>query len=221
MMDGKLNAKYAADFKNIFRIHCLTLLAEAYQDLKDKLIVTIDWEEENISANIFNYIDRCTNSIVWNINISDEFRIYNDTILKGEKSAKTAPRIDLRLTTNWVEAEVKLLFYVEAKNLVENDYYKSGRQTKIYAKEKHERYINTGIDNFISNRYPYGCILGYVLLGNSNRIVDKINICLDNKSRTDEYLKPIENPVRNLEYCYQSTHCNGLELNHFLLQFSV
>jgi len=114
-----------------------------------------------------------------------------------------------------------LEYFVESKNLIESDCFKTGRKTKLNAAKLHERYVNTGIDNFISEKYPQkGCLFGYVLQGEPINIIEKINTCLHNKNRMNEKLQVTNCAIRNLEFCYQSVHPNGISLRHFLLKFS-
>lgn len=221
-MAGVLNGSVIRSVQASFEYNCLSLFGEAYAYVKDKAGITIDWDEENISANFYTYIDKNEKAIELNINISDECRLYYDEILTGEVTAKKAPRIDFRLTTNWLEAKKRLEYFVEAKNLIETDSFKTGRISKIIAKEKHERYIHTGIDHFVSGKYPQkGCIVGYVLQGDPNGIVTKINECLETSERTSEYLHAMNATYPYLQFCYQSSHNNGIKIKHFLLNFSA
>lgn len=221
-MAGVLNGSIIGGFEDSFEYNCLTLFGEAYTYIKDNAGISLDWDEENISANFYKYIDKSEKAIELNINISDECRLYYEEILTGEVPAKKAPRIDFRLTTNWLEAKKRLEYFVEAKNLIETDCYKTGRTSMIRAQEKHERYINTGIDHFVTGKYPQrGCIVGYVLQGETTKIVEKINICLQKDNRISDYLQPVECTIPNLEFCYQSVHTKGITIKHFLLKFSA
>ena len=74
-------------------------------------------------------------------------------ILNNKKSAKSASRIDLKLSTNWIDATKRVCYFVEAKNLIENNCAKQGRKSKLSAKKIQERYISTGIDHFISGEW--------------------------------------------------------------------
>jgi hypothetical protein len=182
--------------------------------------ITVDWEEENISANFFYYIDNSERAIGLNINISDEHRLYYASILSGNTKAKSASRIDFRLTTNWTQNLKRLDFYIEAKNLIELDCLKQGRKTKLSAKENHKRYIVTGINNFISRTYPQnGCLIGYVLQGDIEKIVEKINVCLRLFNRNSEVLVNTESLIPSLPFFYISSHSIGLDIKHFFLNF--
>lgn len=220
-MEGILNSNIISDFENSFRANCLILIGEAYKWLNDTQIVSVDWSEEPISANIFTHIEESEKAIVWNINISDECRRYNQDILKNKKSAKSAPRIDLKLTTNWSDAKKRVSYFVEAKNLIEIDCIKQGRTSKLIAKKIHERYISTGIDHFISGYYPAnGCMLGYILEGAAEGVVKKLNTILSNLTRSDEELVKIRSNIPHIEEAYTSIHTNNYTLCHYFLQFS-
>lgn len=220
-MAGVLNNDIISDFENSFRTNCLILIGEAYKWLKDTKNITVDWNEETISANIFTHIDENEKAIVWNINVSDECRLYHQTILNNKESAKSASRIDLKLSTNWSVANKRVCYFVEAKNLVENNCAKQGRKSKLNAKKIQERYVSTGIDHFISGEYPYnGCMLGYIIEGTPTKIVENINEILIRASRRDEILKKKELDIPYLDIAYISVHLNNYVLNHYFLQFS-
>lgn len=134
-MAGFLNNDIICDFENSFRTNCLILIGEAYKWLKDTKNITVDWNEETISANILTHIDENEKAIAWNINVSDECRQYHQAILNNKKSAKSASRIDLKLSTNWIDATKRVCYFVEAKNLIENNCAKQGRKSKLSAKK--------------------------------------------------------------------------------------
>ena len=220
-MAGFLNNDIICGFENCFRTNCLILIGEAYKWLKDAKNITVDWNEETISANIFTHIDENKKAIAWNINVSDECRMYHQAILNNKKSAKSAFRIDLKLSTNWIEATKRIGYFVEAKNLIENNCAKQGRKSKLSAKKIQERYISTGINHFISGEYPSnGCMLGYVIEGTPTRIVENINEILLQATRSDETLKKEELDIPYIEEAYISVHLNDYVLHHYFLQFS-
>lgn len=219
-MAGVFNGSLVGKVQESFEYNCLSLFGEAYAHIKENAGITLDWDEENISANFFEYIDKSENASKLNINIENEYRLNDIDILSGLKVAKKASRIDFRMTCNFEQP--KTVYFIEAKNLIETDCYKTGRTSIIKAKEKHERYINTGIDHFVTGKYPQkGCIVGYVIQGEPTMIVEKINICLQKDNRISDYLQPVECTIPNLDFCYQSKHPNGINIKHFLLKFSA
>jgi hypothetical protein len=176
-------------------------------------MVSSDCEEEYISAIIFDYIDKCSQSIEWQIDIVPEYRLYKDEILKREKSAKTAPRIDLRFC-GWVKSN-KLIYFVEAKNLIETGHYKT-----VTAGYLHKRYIETGIDNYLSGKYPAnGCLIGYILQGNTTNIVGFLNKLLEESGRNSEILRSQSFDLYDFNSDYLSKHGNTLSLKHLMFEF--
>lgn len=218
---GQLDNTLISEFENCFQNNCLVLIGEAYNWLYENGNVTIDWDEETISANIFTFIDESAKAISYNISISDECRLYNRDILQNKKKAKAAPRIDLKLATNWIEGRKRLCLYIEAKNLIENNCNKASRKSKIDAVRVRSRYIATGIDNFLSGEYPQnGLMLAYVLEGTADKIIDHLNITLANSSRQSEILTEVQVDVPHLENSYVSQHDNGFLISHYFLNFS-
>lgn len=219
-MTGRLNNKIISDFENSFRINCLNLIGAAYKWLKETQNITVDWDEENISANILKHIQDSRDTTMRNIYISDECRIYNQAILNNKKKAKSAPRIDLKLSTNWTAATKRIDCFVEAKNLIENNCSKQNR-IKLNAKRLQKRYISTGIDPFVSGRYPSDCciILGYILEGATESIVKSLNKLLINSNRSNETLEKETLNISYLDDTYVSTHPQNHTINHCFLKF--
>ncbi|MEG2403099.1 MAG: hypothetical protein RSA66_10140 [Muribaculaceae bacterium] len=217
-MAGLLDDNIISDFEKSFRTNCLILIGEAYKWLNDRKIVSVDWSEETISANILTHIEESEKAVILNINISDECRGYNQDILNNKKSAKSAPRIDLKLTTNWSDAKKRVTYFVEAKNLIEIDCIKQGRTSKLNANKIHKRYISTGIDHFVSEYYPAnGCMLGYVLEGTPNGIVERLNVLLRNSSRGTEILERVDQDIPYIKDIYSSCHINNYVVNHYFI----
>jgi hypothetical protein len=195
------------------------LWGEAFAFIKANKTVTIDWEEENISALFFDYIDKSEHAINLHINIFSEYRLLNNSILSQEQSAKSASRIDFRFTKDWTNQLKRIEFFIEAKNLIEEDCFKAGRKTKVSAHKLHERYIETGIDNFILGKYPEkGCLVGYILQGSPENIVSMINSCLMDRARSGEKLLKVMDEILNLNYCFHSIHGN-FPIKHYFLVF--
>ena len=207
MSRGGLDVSIVNSFKQGFEWRCINLLIDAYTYVNSNNNINIDCEEEYISAVLFDYIDDCQLAINWKIDITPEYRLYKDNVLKKAKSAKTAPRIDFRLC-GWSNNS-KLTYFVEAKNLIEIDSYKSNRKSKIPANKLHIRYIETGVDNYLSGRYPSdGCLVGYILQGKTENIVSMINTCLCNLNRKSEILQLQSLEQINFEPYYISSHDN-------------
>lgn len=219
MSRGLLNASIVNSFKQGFEWKCINLLIDAYTYVNSSNNINIDCEEEYISAVLFDYIDNCQRAINWKIDITPEYRLYKDDVLKKVKSAKTAPRIDFRLC-GWSNNS-KLTYFVEAKKLIEVDSYKSNRKSKISAKKLHIRYIETGIDNYLSGQYPSnGCLVGYILQGKIENIASILNTCLCNLNRKPEILQLQSLELINFNSYYISSHSNLPFIRHLMLDFT-
>ena len=219
MSRGVLDASIVNSFKQGFEWKCINLLIDAYTYVNSSDSINIDCEEEYISAVLFDYIDNCQQAINWKIDITPEYRLYKNDVLKKMKSAKTAPRIDFRLC-GWSNNS-KLTYFVEAKNLIEIDSYKSNRKSKIPANKLHIRYIEAGIDNYLSGQYPSnGCLVGYILQGKTENIVSMLNTCLCNLSRKPEILQLQSLEQINFKPYYISSHNNVSSIKHLMFDFT-
>ncbi len=219
MSRGVLDVSIVNSFKQGFEWKCINLMIDAYTYVNSSNNINIDCEEEYISAVLFDYIDNCQQAINWKIDIAPEYRLYKDDVLKKVKSAKTAPRIDFRLC-GWSNNS-KLTYFVEAKNLIEIDSYKSNRKSKIQATKLHIRYIETGIGNYLSGQYPSnGCLVGYILQGKTENIVSMLNTCLCNLNRKPEILQLQSLEQTNFKPYYISSHNNVASIKHLMFDFT-
>ncbi|MDR2119058.1 MAG: hypothetical protein LBP25_05955 [Tannerellaceae bacterium] len=219
MSRGTLDVSIVNSFRQEFEWRCLSLLVDAYTFVNSSNSVNIDCEEEYVSAVLFDYIDNCRQAIAWKIDITPEYRLYKDNVLRKLRSAKEAPRIDLRLS-GWT-ANAKLTYFVEAKNLIEVDSCKSKRKSKISAKNLHIRYIETGMDNYLSGKYPpNGCLIGYILQGKAEHIVSMLNTCLSHSNRKSEVLQPQALDLKNFNAYYISFHNNFPFIKHLMFDFA-
>mgnify|MGYP007045047295 FL=1 len=219
MSRGVLDMSIVNSFKQGFEWKCINLLIDAYTYVNSGNNINIDCEEEYISAVLFDYIDNCQQAINWKIDITPEYRLYKDDVLKKIKSAKTAPRIDFRLC-GW-NNNSKLTYFVEAKNLIEVDSFKSNRKSKIQANKLHIRYIETGVDSYLSGQYPSnGCLIGYILQGKTENIVSMLNTCLCNMNREPEILQLQSLEQINFKSYYISSHNNVSSIEHLMFDFT-
>lgn len=183
---GNADQTIAAKVRAVFEQRCIELLEWACVTLKREKRINVDWGEENITANLYVLIYNSQQSVEYDIHPDCEHPFFSSDILDNKKKAKSATKIDLAFQHNW--SGHRFMFYVEAKNLIENDVFKTGRKTKTRAITVIERYIETGIDHYLNKHYPLGCLLGYVLNGTVDGIVNTINARLSTKNRNSEIL---------------------------------
>ena len=219
---GKLNEHNAKEIREGFEYRCIFTLIEGYKLMKQAGEYDRSWEEERLTANLIKYMKSSSCSSKWKLDITPESYIYTPNIYNGIHKPKQALRIDVRIM-NWSNPE-KWEYFIEAKNLAENDWSKPDG-SKVSASKLRARYIDTGIDNFIEGRYPYGCMSGYILEGSIDGVIEGINKLLKSKRRNRPQEMLIPNvPINSHNECYRSEHQikNGISitLHHIFLSFN-
>lgn len=217
---GNADQIIAAKVRAVFEQRCIELLEWACVTLKHEKRINADWGEENITANLYVLIHNSQQSVEYDIHPECEHPFFSPDILDNKKKAKSANKIDLAFQHNW--SGRRFMFYVEAKNLIENDVRKTGRKTKTRAANVIERYIETGIDHYLNQHYPLGCLLGYVLNGTVGGVVNAINARLTYKNRSSDILSmPIG--AQTWEFCLSQHTDNAnqvIQIVHYLFDFS-
>lgn len=201
---GELYNRFAWDIKNGFELQCIFTLIDGYRLMKNFGEYELSWEEESLTAKLIEFMNCSQYSNKWKLDIIPEYPVYTKDIYDGHEKPKQAPVIDIRIM-NWSK-DAKLEYFIEAKNLAQNDWIKADG-SRVKASGLRRRYIDTGIDNFVSGRYPSGCLTGYVLEGHADGIVKGINKLLESRrrNRPDEILCAAE-PFDNHPACYRSAH---------------
>lgn len=191
------------NFKSSFENRCFRLLIQAYQTSLTNNVIQIDWDENDISSELHEYIKLNPLRSKWKVSSNVEAHLPT-TISKVKGFSATFPRIDFRLTSFISTFEYEYFF--EAKNLKQKD------------SALKRRYIKTGIDNFTSGKYKDGSIVGYLVEGVSSKTVESINKLLNKDSRNMEKLTLKPNAL-HADY-YESEHTTVGTLKHFILNFA-
>lgn len=192
-------------FRKGFEDKCYQLLIEAFNSSVTEKIIQRDWDENDITSELHRHINTNPLRLEWEISTNVEHHLPKATIVKKKGFASKLPRIDLRL--NRISSNLEYTYYFEAKNLKEkND---SGLK---------RRYIDTGIDNFVTKKYENGSLVGYLLEGDLKKTVQGINKLLKKDNRNSEYLIKKQMPQHN--YYYESQHQNIGVLKHLIFDFS-
>lgn len=192
-------------FKKAFETRCITLLVSAYHTSIADHIYSPSWMENDFTCMLDEYIDNNPQRIKWNISHNVEHHLHKKGIKKKKGYANLEDIIDLRLTT--ISSTDEYHFFVEAKRLKEKG---SGLLN---------RYINTGIDHYLSKKYPHGVLLGYLIEGNVDTTIQKINAILTKKKRESELLNRQSHSFHD-QY-FESTHPNYGVISHFVFDYTV
>jgi hypothetical protein len=215
-VSGQLNKNIIKIFKLQFEDNCISLLLEGYNAACGSAKSYTEDDENEITVKLVGLMRANDKSRDYKIDIVREYYLDDDANFSGNKHPDTSPRIDIRFM-NW-STEDKFEYFIEAKNLAENDWIKN-TNASVNANGLRKRYVETGIHNFISGKYKNGCLIGYVLEGNPDAIVRKINDYLTKKKRPKEHLSHSQNHgfVNNYSSEHLGSCCELLQ--HFLFEF--
>jgi len=200
-----LNKVIVASFKRGFEEKCFQLITESYVTAMETKVIKLNWDENDITSELHEHIKENPLRLKWSIVTNVEQHLPKDATKKKKGFAAKFPRIDLRLVT--INSSLEYEYHMEAKNLKEKD---SGLK---------RRYIDTGINNFVSKKYENGCLLGYVLEGEVEKTVDGINKLLKKDDRELDFLK--SKPYQLYDKYYESEHLDGMVIRHFLFNFTT
>lgn len=199
-----LNKVIVASFKRGFEDKCSQLITESYVTALETKVIQLNWDENDITSELHTHINQNPLRLKWSIVTNVEQHLSKNDAIKEKGFAAKLPRIDLRLVT--INSDLEYEYHMEAKNLKETD---SGLK---------RRYVDTGINNFISHKYENGCLLGYVIEGDLGKTVEGVNKLLKKDERDSECLKA--KPHNLHKFYYESEHSNSFILKHFMFDFT-
>ena len=201
-MAGILRTSIFLNFQKKFKERCKRLFIEAYYSSKRNKSIALDFDENDITSILHNYIERNPKRQKWKILTNIENHLFDNSIKKTKGFAAKFSRIDMRFANiSWLKNEY--IYYVEAKNLKSKD---SGLK---------RRYIDTGIDNFLEGGKYYQCdglLVGYVLGGQIDECISGVNKLLEKDKREKEIILNISSIT------YESNHIERT-LEHLFLDF--
>ncbi len=205
-MAGSLNSSIFLNFQNKFKERCTTLFIEAYYTSISNNSISLDFEENDITAILHNYIDENPKRKKWQIFTNREDYQFEKKDNQSKGFAAKFSRIDMRFTKFWECEEYK--YFIEAKNLKLSD---SGLK---------RRYINTGIDNFLKGGKYFDCdgfLVGYILEGSVENCVEGINKLLKKDKRENEKIEKFSSFLSIDSYF--TFHPKKKEIYHLLLSY--
>jgi len=179
MINTPFHINLIEDFSQSFEKLCLKILHEGYLDMLAAKKYQNQWPEENFSAHYVHFLKEVEIRLDQKVSVHCEVRQYDESHVFEGFSAKSAARIDIELSS-WTAPRTESFFSVETKILFENP--KITPKSKISPKTCHQRYIETGIEHFLSGHYPFpGCMVAYIVEGNKHNIIDSINTIIRSK----------------------------------------
>jgi len=204
-------------FKAKFESDCISLLLDGYRSLRQTGRDLREANENNITAQLVGFMKDNPKRKSLQISVHREDHIDTKDTYEGIVNADESARIDVKYVV-WNSIE-EHEYYMEAKNIGQNNWKKSTAGITVDARRLRKRYLETGVTNFTSGRYPFGALIGYVLEGEPTEIVGQINDLLKSLKKEKEVLVKVEGD--ECDFLYVSTHVNSkiTLLKHFFLNF--
>lgn len=190
---------------------CMELIENGYKNYLIDREKAFSPDETTITAGLYNHIEKIIGEVDLPFTVVPEFHEYTATIRKGESNPNKAKRFDLYFTHFQYLPRFK--FGVEAKLLVEQP--TSTKNVNFLIKE----YVgDAGMGKFLNQIYEDdGFMLGYILNGKTENIVDIINLKIATTYSTKEQLSK-----HKKHYISSYTSRNKQkELPHIFLDFSI
>lgn len=192
-------------------------MLEGYRNLKQSGRELRGTDENNITAQMVGFMNDNPERKNLRISVHREHYLDRQDTYDGMADANESARIDLKYIV-WNSNE-EHEYHMEAKNIGQHNWIKPGSGISVDAGRLRRRYLETGVGNFVSGRYPFGALVGYVLDGSSDRIVEQINEILKLRQREKECL--VKSDSHGCDSHYVSNHLNSkvTMVKHFFLNF--
>ncbi|CAA6802194.1 MAG: Unknown protein [uncultured Sulfurovum sp.] len=221
MSNGKVSKKIQQVFPTIEQIS-FQILIEAYKGITNCNQYDLDWEEEQFNQELVVFMKKSRLRTKYKLTIGVERKLFNEEQSPIDtNNPKKLPRIDINIVSWNFQKDIELEYFFEAKNLSEKNWYKKSG-AKVDASSYQRRYIQTGIENFRTGRYYNGSLIGYILEGGIEPIIDKLNTRL---VKDTNRLKTIDkiNFIKDFSDCYESKHITfsskEINIKHIFFKF--
>ena len=196
--------KLSEIYRRAFEDDCIELVVNAYNLAIVEKKYQTDWLENDFSELLCYYVNESQFSIDKGITCKTENKLFSNAENQTKGFADKLPRIDFVYFKIWKEQ--RFHYYMEAKRLKEKD-----------SKLKRS-YIKEGMQRYLSEKYPMGCMLGYLLEGNADETKNGINSLLIKDKRNSEVLNlESHNFVKSY---YVSNHPKIGILKHLIFDFT-
>ncbi|WP_322545109.1 hypothetical protein [Elizabethkingia miricola] len=196
--------KLSQFYRKAFEEDCIELIINAYNLAFTEKKFQTDWLENDFSELLGYYVNESQLSLEKGITCKTEKKLLSGTKNQLKGFADKLPRIDFVYFKIWKKQRFQC--YMEAKRLKEKD-----------SKLK-RAYIDEGMERYISEKYPLGCMLGYLIEGEIGKTVIGINSLLTKDKRSTETLNPISHKLS--KSYYESSHSDIGTLKHLIFNFT-
>jgi len=221
-MVGRVSKRIKNAFGSLETVS-FSLLVESYHLAVEKKEYELDWEEEQLSQYLVDLMKTSRLRTTYHLTIGVERKLNDTTKLPiGSNHPKKMPRIDVNIVSWFFKKNIEQEYFFEAKNLYEDNY-----QTKV-ASQYLNRYIDTGVENFRTQKYSNGSLVGYVLNGEIHKVVNKLNKQLKKDRKYYQASNCLRELIKidlatNYTNCYESQHYRNsdksIKIQHIFLKF--
>lgn len=193
------------------RNHCAEIIEQGYRNYLADSEKVFAADETIITAGLYDHIQTIVEEDDLPFTIVAELHEYTKSIKKGIINPKKAKRFDLHFTNFYYKPRIK--FGVEAKLLADMDTSTKNANTLI-----NEYVEDAGMGKFIKGIYQEdGFMLGYILNGEADKIVGKINLKITTTYSVKEQLSKL---TKNYVSTY-TLEAKDKELHHLFLNFTT
>jgi hypothetical protein len=216
----RIRPEVQAALVNAFVNHCVEAIQIGYDMMRSENRYDVDREEDNLTICLVETIKKTPFLGQYRISVNYQSPIYTDAMAFEGANSLRAPRVDFKFSKFIGPKERD--YYAEAKNLSENNWNKSDGAS-VKASHYRARYIDTGIENYLSGRYPEGCLLGYVVNGDVVNVVAGINNLIKTRKASPRIGLITKDPTTTMPICYVSdnqTASGPVSLRHLILQLA-
>lgn len=197
----KFNAKARASVLAGFKYQCVEAIQLGYDRMRTEKRYQVDWEEDNLTICLVETIKQTGFLGQYQISVNYQSPIYSEAMAFEGANPLRAPRVDFKFSKFSGPKEHD--YYAEAKNLSEMDWIKPAGTT-VDASHYRARYIDTGIENYLKDRYPEGCLVGYIVNGNEDNVVAGLNRLISSRKALPRIGLISKDITTSIPICYSS-----------------
>lgn len=200
----------------------LELIITGYKKMSEAGRYNVEWKENKFTAVLKAYIKKHCQEFskltMRNWCVDREYYHDSKDVIEGEGDPDTTPRIDIIILT-WTAEYEEIRFPFECKLLD----VKSTDLIRLYVKNGiQDRYLT---EKDYSDQSLWGGMIGYVVNGEHDQIVSKLNVQIDKQLKSSGAHLKIYQPVTSFEAIYRSMHQHPhkaelLTITHLLFSFT-
>ena len=218
---SKISTKVQQEFRSAFAHRCIEAVQKGYDRMRLDKRYQVYWEEDNFTICLVETIKATKFLNQHRISVNHQPPVYSEQMAFAGENPLNAPRVDFKFSE--YHGPIEYNYYMEAKNLSEKD-WKKPIGTKVRAAYQRDRYIRTGIENYLSGRYPEGCLVAYVVNGKEANVLNALNRSIVSRQKDSPHIGLVQKDISmtfDICYCSHNQLIGGIwTLRHLFLQLA-